>query len=111
MLKTSSSKIAKILILLITQLYFTESFADDSSINNDIVKEIEKTLLFDKYSREKINIYKASKLKKKSDYTIGQDFEEKKISTSDAQWPNRLVGHTIRDGRGVVDDFSLFANE
>jgi tetratricopeptide (TPR) repeat protein len=78
MLKTNLFKIAKILILLITQLYFTESFADDSSINNDIVKEIEKTLLFDKYSREKINIYKASKLKKKSDYTIGQDFEEKK---------------------------------
>ncbi len=78
MLKTSSSKIAIILVLLLTHFFCAESFAEDSSINNDIVKEIEKTLLFDKYSREKINVYKASKLKKKSDYTIGQDFEEKK---------------------------------
>ena len=37
---------------------------------SEVIKEIEKTLLFDKESRKKINVYKTDKTVKKSDYVI-----------------------------------------
>ena len=46
---------------------------------NDVVKEIEKTLLFDQGSREEINAFAAKKKKpRKSDYTIKAGIADEK---------------------------------
>ncbi len=47
-----------------------QALASDVASTNDVVKEIEKTLLFDKESREKIDVYKKKKSTKTSDFTI-----------------------------------------
>lgn len=45
------------------------AFAQEIS-TNDLMKEIEKTMLFDKESRERIDIYKKKAASRKSDFTI-----------------------------------------
>ncbi len=42
-------------------IFMRQAFADDFVPTSEIVKEIEKTLLFDKEAREKINFYKNKK--------------------------------------------------
>jgi len=49
------------------------SFADNYVSTNDVVKEIEKTLLYSKSSREQIDFYKQQKNKRKSDIEIDAD--------------------------------------
>lgn len=49
------------------------SFADSYVSTNDVVKEIEKTLLYSKSSREQIDFYKQQKNKRKSDIEINAD--------------------------------------
>lgn len=67
----NSSKSLSILALLISfQSFSFSASASEVSNNNDVVKEIEKTLLFDKESREKIDVYKKRKTPKSSDFTI-----------------------------------------
>ena len=44
--------------------------ATKEASTNEVIKEIERTLLFNKESRKKINIYKKDKTIKKSDYVI-----------------------------------------
>lgn len=78
----NGSKIFAILALLISfqSLSFSASASEISS-TTDVVKEIEKTLLFDKESREKIDVYKKRKSSKTSDFTISageQESSEKK---------------------------------
>ncbi len=78
----NGSKIFAILTLLISfqSLSFSVSASEISS-TTDVVKEIEKTLLFDKESREKIDVYKKRKSSKTSDFTISageQESPEKK---------------------------------
>lgn len=53
------------------QTFSNQSFAKGYESNSAIIKEIEKTLLFDKESREKINVYKKNRSIRKADYTIG----------------------------------------
>lgn len=59
------SKILGIFLIFFTQ----QSFADDYVSTNDVVKEIEKSLLFDKSSRQQIDFYK-KKAVRKSDVDI-----------------------------------------
>lgn len=60
------------LFLLLTALQTSpiQSFAEDYISTTDIIKEIEKTLLFDQDSRVKIDSYQRNNSKKTSDYTI-----------------------------------------
>lgn len=55
-------------ILLV--IFAQNSFAENYVSTTDVVKEIEKTLLYDKSSREQIDFYKKQKTKRKSDVTI-----------------------------------------
>jgi tetratricopeptide (TPR) repeat protein len=77
MLKIGKPKIiACFFAAIFVQLFSDQSFAViENNSNNDLIKEIEKTLLFDKDSREKINVYQKKSVKKKSDYTIGAALE------------------------------------
>ena len=72
MLKISNSKNLSLLFAaIVIQLFSYNAVAAESNVStSDIVKEIEKTLLFDKESREKIDVYKKDKSLKKSDYNI-----------------------------------------
>lgn len=72
MLKISNSKNLSLLFAaIVIQLFSCNAVAAESNVStSDIVKEIEKTLLFDKESREKIDVYKKDKSLKKSDYNI-----------------------------------------
>jgi tetratricopeptide (TPR) repeat protein len=71
MTKTSSLKSFVFFVVICSlQSVATKALADDLSSNNDVIKQIEKTLLFDKDSREKINVYSKKKSAKKSDFTI-----------------------------------------
>ncbi len=57
--------------MIFAQLFFPiKSFADEYASNNEVIKEIEKTLLFDKESRQKLDVYEKRRSSKKSDYTI-----------------------------------------
>lgn len=58
-----------ILLTTITKPAFSESYVD----NADVVKEIEKTLLFDKSARQEINFYKPKEVIKKNNLTISHD--------------------------------------
>ena len=57
----------KPLIFTILLLFIGDAFADDFVSTGAVVKEIEKTLLFDKSSRQQIDFYKQQKAKNKSD--------------------------------------------
>lgn len=57
-----------LIFLAVTQASSARSNNDAST--SEVIKEIEKTLLFDKESRRKINIYKQDKSVKKADYVI-----------------------------------------
>jgi len=59
------------LVALLSLLSPLNSFAKkDSNKTNDVVSEIERTLLFDKESRKKVNFYKNNKKTKAQDYNI-----------------------------------------
>ena len=58
-----------------------KSFADDYVSTNDVVKEIERTLIFDKSSRQQIDFYKKKNLSRKSDIDIGAGNNEKSTSS------------------------------
>lgn len=62
--------------VLLLHIFPNQSFAKGFESNNDIIKEIEKSLLFDQDSREKINVYNKNNSIRKSDYTIGIAPEE-----------------------------------
>jgi tetratricopeptide (TPR) repeat protein len=70
------------------------SHAQDAVSNPEIMKEIEKSMIFDKESREKIDFYKNDKSKKKSSFSIKtKDFiQEEKSSTVDIVVSNENVG-------------------
>ena len=57
----------KFLLLL---CYSISSHAQDNISNNDIVKQIEKSLIFDKESKQRIDVYKSREPDKISDFTI-----------------------------------------
>lgn len=80
MIKTNGSKsIVFFVAMVFLQILSGKAFASDYATNDDVVKEIEKTLLFDKDSRAKIDVYKKKKVTKKSDFTMtaGDAKEEK----------------------------------
>ena len=58
-----------------------KSFADDYVSTNDVVKEIERTLIFDKSSRQQIDFYKKKNLSRKSDIDIEAGNDEKSTSS------------------------------
>ena len=57
-------------ILLITIVIYNNSLAEEFVSTNDIVKQIEKSLVFDKESKQKIDFYKSRENDKTSDITI-----------------------------------------
>lgn len=60
------------LIFLSFQTFYQKALGDSYISSTDVIKEIEKTLLFDKESRQKINFYKKDQSVKetKSDYVL-----------------------------------------
>jgi Flp pilus assembly protein TadD len=64
-----------ILFLSITTIFPFFAYSQDEGgeyiRTNDVIKEIEKSLLFDKRSKEKIDFYYNQNSKRKSDFTIG----------------------------------------
>lgn len=71
MIKNYTTKnFAFFFVLLLVQISSNSAFSADYASNYDVIKEIEKTLLFDKDSREKINVYKKKSSTKKSNFTI-----------------------------------------
>ena len=59
-------------VSVVTLLFVQKAFAKDYVSTSDVMKEIEKTLLFDKESSEKINFYRGNKSSKKSSITISE---------------------------------------
>ncbi|MBP7710285.1 MAG: tetratricopeptide repeat protein [Rickettsiales bacterium] len=71
MIKTNSFKSFVFFVVIASlQSLATSAFASDLASNDDVIKQIEKTLLFDKDSRAKIDVYKKKKSAKKSDFTM-----------------------------------------
>ena len=67
---------------IIFLVFFAQkSFADDYVSTNDVVKEIERTLIFDKSSRQQIDFYKKKNLSRKSDIDIEAGNDEKSTSS------------------------------
>ena len=67
---------------IIFLVFFAQkSFADDYVSTNDVVKEIERTLIFDKSSRQQIDFYKKKNLSRKSDINIEAGNDEKSTSS------------------------------
>jgi tetratricopeptide (TPR) repeat protein len=67
---------------IIFLVFFAQkSFADDYVSTNDVVKEIERTLIFDKSSRQQIDFYKKKNLSRKSDIDINAVNDEKSTSS------------------------------
>jgi tetratricopeptide (TPR) repeat protein len=67
---------------IIFLVFFAQkSFADDYVSTNDVVKEIEKTLIFDKSSRQQIDFYKKKNPSRKSDIDIEAGNDEKSTSS------------------------------
>jgi len=65
------------------QIISNTASAESYVSTNDVVKEIEKTLLFDQGSREEINAFAAKKNKpRKSDYTIKAGINDEKNDDS-----------------------------
>ncbi len=75
----SEKKILKFLLVVFFSILFcVPTFAEDSTVStNEIVSEIERVLLFDKDSYQKIDFYRKENSKQKSDYTLkrGDDTE------------------------------------
>jgi len=63
--------------VLLSFIVSFSSFAQTPASNSDVIQDIEKSLLFDKSSREQINLYQAKK-SKKSDITISADNSSEK---------------------------------
>lgn len=63
-------------------VFAQNSFADSYVSTNDVVKEIEKTLLYSKSSKEQIDFYKQQKTKRKSDININSDAGSGKKSSN-----------------------------
>jgi tetratricopeptide (TPR) repeat protein len=76
--------LSEIFAFLFLALYITSFSAHSSTStqNNDIVKQIEKNLIFDKDSRDQIDFYKSNSSKKKSDFTIDASGGESEIKAS-----------------------------
>lgn len=74
-------RISSIIFAILPFVFAQVSFADDYVATGDVVKEIEKTLLYSKSSREQIDFYQQQKNKRKSDITIGSE-ESKKLPNS-----------------------------
>lgn len=64
-------------------LLLSQSFAESYVSTNDVIKEIEKTLLFDKESREKMDFYQQKK-SRKSDITILKNSEDSEQNNGSA---------------------------
>lgn len=70
MLKNFIKILSKIFLLAILQIFPQQAFSEDYVSTTEIIKEIEKSLIFDKESREKIDFYQQENSDKKSDITI-----------------------------------------
>lgn len=71
MIKTRGSKSFVFFLAVISlQLLVNKATAADYASSEDVVTEIEKSLLFDKASRQQIEVYKKKKSSKKSGLTI-----------------------------------------
>lgn len=68
--KYLSKNLALFSLLLVLQIFPQQSFSADYIPTSEIVKEIEKTLLFDKDSRAQMDFYRKQDSRKKSDYTM-----------------------------------------
>ena len=62
--------LSKLFLLAIFQISPQQAFSEDHVSTAEIIKEIEKSLIFDKESREKIDFYQQENSDKKSDITI-----------------------------------------
>ena len=73
-----------LLIILIIALLnpFKMAFAEKYVATSDVVREIEKTLLFDNVSRQELNVYKSKENKRKSSMTINHAGEKDTSYTS-----------------------------
>ncbi len=72
-------------IFAIFLVFFSQkSFAEDYVSTSDVVKEIEKTLIFDKSSREQVDFYQKKNTTKKSDINIdaGNGMSDRKSPSS-----------------------------
>ncbi len=83
------------------------SYAETVVSNSQIVKEIEKSLLFDKDSRQKIDFYQNDNSRKKSDFTIiaGNEDEQKKSNSVEIS-----VANSKTDNLEIVEKEKLAYN-
>lgn len=93
-----------LLVILITQVFVKTAFANSYVASSNIIKEIEKTLLFDKESRKKINVYKKDLSVRESDYnmTAGD-------SNDDISGGNNDINIVITDSE--TENFDIRAKE
>lgn len=82
LLSHSSKKAAFLAVFLIfSEGLVQNSFAQNSELNDSIVKEIESTLLFDEKSNEEVKFYKKNNSDKKSDLVINRGGSSAKASS------------------------------
>ncbi len=72
-------KLSVFFVVFVLQTFPQNSFSKDSLSTDQIIRDIEKTLLFDKDSRHQINFYK-KKRAKKTDYIINSGENEDEFS-------------------------------
>lgn len=70
MLKFTLKTFSTLLLLFFSFYQSANAKINKEASTSEVIKEIEKTLLFDQDSRKKINVYKNDRTVKKSDYVI-----------------------------------------
>jgi tetratricopeptide (TPR) repeat protein len=70
-------RISSVICAILSFAFAQISFANDYVSTGDVVKEIEKTLLYSKSSREQIDFYQQQKAKRKSDIAISSEGSKK----------------------------------
>jgi len=64
-----NSALRSLVIFCVSAMFFNQAIADDIT-NSDLMQEIEKSLIFDKDARSRVEVYQNNQSVKKSDYNI-----------------------------------------
>ncbi len=83
----TSTKLSLIFSAFFLTTFVANAFsADSDSVNTaDVMKEIEKTLLFDKSGRQEVNAYKSKNIKRKSNLVINHSDNDQSNSKSEVE--------------------------
>ncbi|MBU6139928.1 MAG: tetratricopeptide repeat protein [Proteobacteria bacterium] len=102
----TSSKICAIFLIFFSQ----KSFAEDYVSTADVLKEIEKTLIFDKSSREQVDFYQKKNSARKSEVSIESQENSPEKKTLLSTQMSVVVNDAKKDNIGLREKEQLAYN-